>query len=141
MHIQHLQNPICTSSFDAAHDLFCKLSASSSTRVGAAGGNRYMRIRVGVLMKPSLSIASPLPTLALLVGSILPYRRRAINTCQLTLTLPARSKSAANSPGCGLRSSPTEGPAPSELSICYFSQRHLACTASSRCVRTAARPF
>jgi hypothetical protein len=43
-----------------------------------------MRVRVGVLMKPSLSIASPLPTLALLVGSILPYRRRAINTCQLT---------------------------------------------------------
>jgi hypothetical protein len=46
--------------------------------------DHYMRVRVGVLMKPSLSIASQLPTLALLVGNILPYRRRAINTCQRT---------------------------------------------------------
>ena len=34
MHIQHLHNPICTSSSDAAHELFFKLSANSSTRCG-----------------------------------------------------------------------------------------------------------
>jgi hypothetical protein len=32
MHIRHLHNPICTSSSDAAHELFFKLSANSSTR-------------------------------------------------------------------------------------------------------------
>jgi hypothetical protein len=46
-------------------------------------------------MKSSPSIFSPLPTLALLVGSISQYRRRAINTCQLTQALPAKGKSAA----------------------------------------------
>ena len=86
MHIQHLHNPVCTSSSDAAHELFFKLSANSSTRCG------QLETTVGVLMKSSLSIFSPLPTLALLVGSISLYRRRAINTCQLTQTLRARGK-------------------------------------------------
>jgi len=56
---------------------------------------RYLRVRVRVFMKPSFSIASLLPILALLVDSIVPYRRRAINICQLTWALPVKGKSAA----------------------------------------------
>jgi hypothetical protein len=49
-------------------------------------------VRVGVLMRSSPSIASPLPALALLVGSISLYRRRAIYTGQLTPVTPCKGQ-------------------------------------------------